>query len=312
MFGFSAPRAGLFLGAFSIISFSKEGLMSAAVSARKRLANRRNARKSTGPRSAEGKARASVNAITHGIFARELVFFGEDERVFDEFRIALLRRLNPRDTLELQIAERIISANWKLKRIHAAEKRLYERFAVGEQVQAEKNRQKEIDELRSEVLIADENRRRARASRDEREAKYEKLVAQQEHAKAHLKDLVPHSPDVLLAKMLEFDTPELERLHRYEQRLDNIINRAMRQLGDLQKQELPVPSSLTQELVGESDNAETANMQNEPTVEQTVASDDGERDSSTDEFIPEDEINPQTAHGLDVGPQDDHNAVLTL
>src|SRR5829696_7666710 len=37
------------------------------ISQRKRTANRRNARSSTGPRSAAGKAKASQNALKHGL-----------------------------------------------------------------------------------------------------------------------------------------------------------------------------------------------------------------------------------------------------
>ncbi|UCF81156.1 MAG: hypothetical protein JSV08_01675, partial [Acidobacteriota bacterium] len=38
-----------------------------------REASRRNARRSTGPRSERGKAASSMNAIKHGVFAREAV-----------------------------------------------------------------------------------------------------------------------------------------------------------------------------------------------------------------------------------------------
>ncbi len=40
------------------------------ISARKLEANRRNAKRSTGPRTAEGKARVARNAVKHGFFAR--------------------------------------------------------------------------------------------------------------------------------------------------------------------------------------------------------------------------------------------------
>ena len=36
-------------------------------------ANRRNARNSTGPKTAEGKAMSRMNGFKHGIFAREVV-----------------------------------------------------------------------------------------------------------------------------------------------------------------------------------------------------------------------------------------------
>ena len=41
-------------------------------------ANRLNAQKSTGPRSAEGKARSSMNALESGIDAKSLIIRGEN------------------------------------------------------------------------------------------------------------------------------------------------------------------------------------------------------------------------------------------
>ena len=48
-------------------------------------ANRINARKSTGPRSPEGKAASKRNRLTHGIRAEEHVLPGEDPAEFRRF-----------------------------------------------------------------------------------------------------------------------------------------------------------------------------------------------------------------------------------
>ena len=45
-------------------------------------ANRINSQKSTGPRTAEGKAVVSQNAVKHGLLAREAVIRGEDPGEF--------------------------------------------------------------------------------------------------------------------------------------------------------------------------------------------------------------------------------------
>src|SRR5262245_36592323 len=83
-------------------------------------ANRRNASKSTGPKTAEGKA------ISHGSFAKSILVNGEEPGPFKQFKDALLRRLNPRDCLELKLVQRIISLHWRLDRVAAAERELYE------------------------------------------------------------------------------------------------------------------------------------------------------------------------------------------
>ena len=49
-----------------------------AISAAKLEANRRNAQKSTGPRTEEGKNRSKLNAVTHGGRAETLVLRNED------------------------------------------------------------------------------------------------------------------------------------------------------------------------------------------------------------------------------------------
>jgi len=45
-------------------------------------ANRRNATKSTGPRTLEGKAIVAQNAIKHGLLARQDLITGEDPQEF--------------------------------------------------------------------------------------------------------------------------------------------------------------------------------------------------------------------------------------
>ncbi len=56
-------------------------------------ANRKNAQKSTGPRTPEGKAVVSENAVKHGLSARKVVIHGEDRAEFDRFRGQLLGQL---------------------------------------------------------------------------------------------------------------------------------------------------------------------------------------------------------------------------
>jgi hypothetical protein len=43
------------------------------ISARKLAANQQNARRSTGPRTPEGKARVRHNALKHGLLAKEVI-----------------------------------------------------------------------------------------------------------------------------------------------------------------------------------------------------------------------------------------------
>jgi hypothetical protein len=79
-------------------------------------ANRQNARKSTGPRTDEGKAAVSKNAVKHGLFAEEAVIFGEDPADYDALHDEILAELAPSGVMETLLAERVVSLTWRLHR----------------------------------------------------------------------------------------------------------------------------------------------------------------------------------------------------
>ena len=79
-------------------------------------ANRSNAQKSTGPRTPEGKAAVAQNAVRHGLLARAAVLQGEDPEEFAEYREQVLEDLQVDGTLEVVLAERVVSLSWRLQR----------------------------------------------------------------------------------------------------------------------------------------------------------------------------------------------------
>ena len=80
-------------------------------------ANRGNARRSTGPRTAAGKAAVAANPIRHGIFARLPVVPGEDPAAWDAHRAGILHALAPAGLLEVTFAERVALVLWRLARL---------------------------------------------------------------------------------------------------------------------------------------------------------------------------------------------------
>jgi hypothetical protein len=90
-------------------------------------ANRRNALKSTGPRTAAGKAASSRNALRHGLAARSAVVLGEDPADLARFRAELMAALAPRDGREEFLAEVAAAAAWRLRRVWRAEAALFNR-----------------------------------------------------------------------------------------------------------------------------------------------------------------------------------------
>jgi hypothetical protein len=79
-------------------------------------ANRLNALKSTGPRTAQGKAVASQNSIKHGLLAERDVITSESQDDFDLYRKQIIDELKPVSPMESVLAERIITLSWRLKR----------------------------------------------------------------------------------------------------------------------------------------------------------------------------------------------------
>jgi len=79
-------------------------------------ANRQNAKKSTGPKTPEGKAKSAQNATTHGLTASHDVIKGESQEQFDAHKQAFLDVLSPQNAVEDFLAGRVVSLAWRLKR----------------------------------------------------------------------------------------------------------------------------------------------------------------------------------------------------
>jgi hypothetical protein len=84
-------------------------------------ANRANARRSTGPRTAAGKARTSRNAIKHGLLGRHLLLERESAEDYDALLNGLIDSHQPVDTAEALLVEKMAIALWKMRRLHAVE-----------------------------------------------------------------------------------------------------------------------------------------------------------------------------------------------
>ena len=91
-------------------------------------ANRENAKKSTGPRTPEGKQRSSLNGTRHGILAQVIVLPKEDMDAYNKFTSEYAAALNPVGTVEIQLAHACADIQFRFHRISAAEHNL---FAIG-------------------------------------------------------------------------------------------------------------------------------------------------------------------------------------
>lgn len=89
-------------------------------------ANRRNALKSTGPKTEEGKSISSKNALTHGLRAQQIVIEGESQEEFDDFCELLIDHLSPDGPLEMLLVDRIAASSWRLRRTGHIEAQIFD------------------------------------------------------------------------------------------------------------------------------------------------------------------------------------------
>ena len=90
-------------------------------------ANRKNALKSTVPKTPEGKAAARLNAMTHGLLSKEILLPGEDEEALKALDENLRAELEPVGELENLLVDRIIAAYWRLRRLARVEAGIFAR-----------------------------------------------------------------------------------------------------------------------------------------------------------------------------------------
>jgi hypothetical protein len=80
------------------------------------VANRANAKRSTGPRTEPGKALSRMNACKHGLTARDIVIRDEDPQEFESLRTALREEWQPRAGMESVLVDRLAGQIWRLRR----------------------------------------------------------------------------------------------------------------------------------------------------------------------------------------------------
>jgi len=88
-------------------------------------ANKRNARRSSGPRTPRGKASSSMNALKAGVFAKHLLLPDDDAAEFAKLRAQLHDEWRPLGPTENSLVERLLALFWKQRRVYRAEAGLY-------------------------------------------------------------------------------------------------------------------------------------------------------------------------------------------
>jgi len=194
---------------------------------RQRIANQANARRSTGPTTPEGKAVVRLNAIQHGLLARDVVLPGEDEGGFEDLWNQVRANLSPIGPIEELLAERVVNAIWRLRRLARTETALFHWRVYGlkaEQLAEEVRSYEEtfLDRISfSKADITDEASH-GEATKALGRAKYER-----------------NRNEVLLGRAFNTDAREGDafgKLARYETSLERSLFRALNELREIQDQ----------------------------------------------------------------------------
>jgi hypothetical protein len=234
---------------------SSDGSAKPGVSERKQEANRRNALRSTGPRTPEGKARVSVNALKHGLAATDVVVLPlENADQYTEFADAARIELQPVGVIEGVLVDQIIAGLWRWRRAGRLETGVlatkYRTIATEEEAeQALQRGYTEIVGVPAEDAEADTTR-----------------VGQ-----AYLRSMLA-----------------LSTLSRYETTISRSVQRAWRELKRLQRarQDQDVQAPLALEQAGEPVSTDTnADEPAEPVEGETTADDDEDSEPPIEEQL---------------------------
>jgi hypothetical protein len=177
-------------------------------------ANIENATHSIGPRTEEGKARSSQNAIKHGLTSnKRLLLPDEDEEEFRRFEAELKHTYMPLNYVEAELVDDIISIQWRRKRAAALEARI---------LSAENPDFKALNNI---SLIANRLKREFSATHKELmqlQIDREKTLEKNLEAAAALRraDLILKRPTDLAANGFVFSTAEIDEYIRHKDTLD--------------------------------------------------------------------------------------------
>ena len=119
------------------------------ISQAKLEANRRNAQRSTGPRTEEGKGTSSMNAVTHGALAQGVITrgdFREDPIEYLERLEALKKEWRAKGPIEEEDLEHIALLRWRRRRAVRFEVGTIAQRTLGIRQRAEGRRKERVDE----------------------------------------------------------------------------------------------------------------------------------------------------------------------
>jgi hypothetical protein len=184
-------------------------------------ANRRNALKSTGPSTDDGKARSRCNAVRHGLTAETVIAALEDAEDYQAFEATITADYEAETAVERELVLRLASVLWRLRRATGIESALFEQVISPPDAAKSKKSARVLVEL-----TGGPGRKQL------------KLVETENHelvpANTFDRDVKPETGDRFL-RLAELPTFPLDRLSRYEHLLWRQARQIVFTLRNLQR-----------------------------------------------------------------------------
>jgi len=213
-------------------------------------ANRRNAQKSTGPKTDHGKSIVAQNATTHGLRSNRVLITSDNPDEFAKHHKALFKELAPVGPMEIFLAKRIIALTWHLMRATSLQSDSIDTLARIEieqtQPQVETNPGWVYwdDQFHSKIGISSQEKYRAMADTgilhsyvDSWIQKHPDQFEQISKELGYYEEPEPEPEALSLGEVAVNDfsnTRVLDRLVMYERRIENSLYRTQLQLERLQ------------------------------------------------------------------------------
>ena len=201
--------------------------------------NRRNSRRSTGPKTRTGKAASKMNAMKHGLLAEQVTVRGEDPVEFAGVLESLIDEFQPQGPLEEQLVERVAACMWRLRRLYRVEAGILTHESLTIELDRAHDEVRSFEETESDILfesltevqITDEKRHSRATARVETAAR---LLREESLALG-----VAFKEDAKYAGAIS-------KLSRYEAAIERSLYRALHELQRVQaaRQDGHAPASI--------------------------------------------------------------------
>lgn len=188
-------------------------------------ANQWNAQKSTGPKTEEGKAVVSQNAMKHGLLSTETLLPWEESAELNCLLESLTTALKPDGPLEKILVDRIVSLTWRLRRAGRIESGIlvWKKYSeLFDQAKAEFDTTYRIEDTFSIDL-------NGRHEVIPNEARYKAAKKKLSEASRMVNSDLP-----VLGRIFEGCADVMGNLHRYETGIERSLLKTLRELRNLQ------------------------------------------------------------------------------